>query len=86
MVAGASAGWCLIRPMDNLLEAAGRLTALEIKLTLAEDALDQLSTVVYRQQQIIDSLVRELAVLRDQMPSEGAGQFRSLRDELPPHY
>ena len=72
--------------MDNPLETAGRLTALEVKVTLAEDALDQLNTVVYRQQQIIDSLVRELAALRDRVPAEWAGEFRSLRDELPPHY
>ncbi|MBJ7265216.1 MAG: SlyX family protein [Burkholderiaceae bacterium] len=72
--------------MDNPLETADRLTALEVKVTLAEDALDQLNTVVYRQQQIIDSLVRELAALRDRVPAEGTGAFRSLRDELPPHY
>ena len=61
-----------------------RLTDLEIKLSLADDMLDQLNQTVYRQQQQIERLLRELAELRQQMP-DGAGP-RSLRDELPPHY
>mgnify|MGYP006200207129 CR=1 FL=1 len=64
-----------------------RLTDLEIKSSFQEDALDQLNAVVVRQQQQIDALVRELAALRDQLPdADGARPFRSLRDELPPHY
>ena len=50
-----------------------RLTELEIKASFTEDALDQLSQVVYRQQQQIDLLLRELAE-------------RAPRDERPPHY
>ena len=64
-----------------------RLTDLEIKSSFQEDALDQLNTVVVRQQQQIDALLRELAALRDQLPDVHAPRpFRSLRDELPPHY
>jgi SlyX protein len=63
-----------------------RLTDLEVKSAFAEDLLDQLNLVIARQQQQIDLLMRELAQLRRQMPEPGGGSFRSLRDELPPHY
>ena len=64
-----------------------RLTDLEIKSSFQEDTLDQLNAVVVRQQQQIDALLRELADLRGQLPDPDAPRaFRSLRDELPPHY
>lgn len=64
-----------------------RLTDLEIKVSFQEDALDQLNAVVVRQQRQIDALLRELADLRDRVPdTDAARTFRSLRDELPPHY
>ena len=64
-----------------------RLTDLEIKASFTEELLDQLNEVIVRQQRQIDSLLREVADLRRQAP-ENAGEspFRSLRDELPPHY
>ncbi len=62
-----------------------RLEALEVKAAYAEDLLDQLNLLVYRQQQALAQLQAELAELRRQAP-EGAGAPRSLRDELPPHY
>ena len=37
-----------------------RLTELEIKASYAEDLLDQLNQIIYRQQQQIDRLEREL--------------------------
>jgi SlyX protein len=64
-----------------------RLTELEIKASFAEDLLDRLNQVVVRQQQQIDLLLRELVELRRLQPEDGgAPAFRSLRDELPPHY
>ena len=63
-----------------------RLTDLEIKASFMDDLVDQLNTVVVRQQGQIDALVRELLQLRQQAPSDEPGGFRSLRDELPPHY
>lgn len=63
-----------------------RLTELEIKASLADDLLDQLNQTIYRQQQQIDFLLREITDMR-QAPGDGeAPGFRSLRDELPPHY
>lgn len=63
-----------------------RLTDLEIKASFNEDALDRLNEVVVRQQRQIELLVRELMELKQQRPVDGAPAFRSLRDELPPHY
>ena len=64
-----------------------RLTALEIKASFTEDLVDHLNQVIVRQQQQIDLLVREVTDLRRQGSEDGGGAtFRSLRDELPPHY
>jgi SlyX protein len=65
-----------------------RLTDLEIKASFIEDAVDQLNEVIVRQQQQLDALLREVALLREQRtePNAGPTPFRSLRDELPPHY
>ena len=63
-----------------------RLNDLEIKASYTEDLLDQLNLTVYRQQQQIDDLARELLRLRQQVPEGGGAAPRNLRDELPPHY
>jgi SlyX protein len=62
-----------------------RLTQVEIKLSYTEDLLDDLNLMVYRQQQQIDALIREVSALRRQAPEAGA-MPRNLRDELPPHF
>jgi len=62
-----------------------RLDELEIKASFTEDLLDQLNETIVRQQKLIEHLARELADLRQQVP-EGGAAFRSLREELPPHY
>ena len=72
--------------MDSLDEAARRLTELEIKASFTEDLLDQLNQVIVRQQQQIDTLIREIGHLRQQIPEGDVAAFRSLRDERPPHY
>lgn len=63
-----------------------RLTELEIKLSYADDLLDTLNQQVAQQQQIIDLLVAEVRRMRQQHAEEASPTFRSLRDELPPHY
>ena len=63
-----------------------RLAELEIKVSYSEDLLEQLNLTVYRQQQQIDLLIRELRSLRDQVQLAQPGEFRSLQDEVPPHY
>ena len=63
-----------------------RLTELEIKASFTEDLVEQLNQMIYQQQQQIDALIREVQQLRQQAPDGGTGGFRSLRDEIPPHY
>ena len=63
-----------------------RLTELEIKATYADDLLERLNTMVFRQQEAIELLLREIVRLREQQASGGETVSRSLRDELPPHY
>ncbi len=63
-----------------------RLAELEIKVGLADDLIDQLNQTIFRQQQQIEFLAKELTSLRQQLPQEGNTQLPSLRDELPPHY
>lgn len=63
-----------------------RLNQLEIKLSYTEELLDTLNDLVTRQQDQIDVLLREVSLLRQQGTDDGQPRFRSLRDELPPHY
>lgn len=63
-----------------------RLTELEIKASFSEDTLDRLNEIVVQQQRQIERLTRELLELRQQRGAGEAPVFRSLRDELPPHY
>ncbi|MFW5330489.1 SlyX family protein [Hydrogenophaga sp. ZJX-1] len=68
------------------LHLEDRLTELEIKASYADDLLDTLNTVVARQQEQIDLLLREVSQLRRQGADSGSPGFRNPRDELPPHY
>ena len=63
-----------------------RLTALEVKTSFADDMLDQLNQTIFRQQQQIDQLLREVAALSEQASDAGGGAARSPDDEVPPHY
>jgi SlyX protein len=72
--------------MDQSETTDKRLTDLEINVSLAEDLLDQLNQTIFRQQQQIEFLMREISDLRNQLPAERTTQLPSLRDELPPHY
>ena len=64
-----------------------RVTRLEEKSAFAEDLAERLNEVIVRQQNQIDLLVREITRLKQQAaPASEATGFRSLREELPPHY
>ena len=68
-------------------EVDRRLTDLEVKASFTDDLVEHLNAIVARQQRQIERLAQELAELRRRQPEEGGGAaFRSLRDELPPHY
>ncbi|WP_245932588.1 SlyX family protein [Aquabacterium olei] len=74
------------KPMPREAETAARLESLEIKAVYLEDLVDSLNTVVARQQAHIDLLLHEVRRLREQTDEGAPPAFRSLRDELPPHY
>lgn len=64
-----------------------RLIDLEIKMAFMEDMVESLNQVIVQQQRQIDLLVRETARLQSQLEQgSSTPTFRSLRDELPPHY
>lgn len=63
-----------------------RLMDLELKVTYLEDLCDRLNEVVIRQQDQVDRLMAAVQELSRQAASAEPGSFRSLRDELPPHY
>jgi SlyX protein len=63
-----------------------RLMELEIKASFTEDLVEQLNQTIFKQQQQIEALLHEVSQLRQHAPDGGSGGFRSLRDELPPHY
>jgi len=69
-----------------------RITTLEVKLSFTEDLIENLNQTIYKQQQQIEFLYREMRSLKEQMSaggSEGLGggnDARDLRDEIPPHY
>jgi SlyX protein len=65
---------------------ADRITNLEIKLSFTEDLIDQLNQTIYKQQQQIEFLYRELKSIKEQASAgDGAGN-NAPKDEIPPHY
>ena len=74
--------------MSQENEHADRITELEAKVALADDLLDELNRTVFRQQQQIEQLARELQAVRERVrdlavaprPASDPG------DEVPPHY
>jgi SlyX protein len=71
---------------SSITDIEQRLVDLEIKASFAEDLLDDLNRLVATQQAQIDALVQRLQQVQQQAAAGETGSFRSLRDELPPHY
>lgn len=70
-----------------------QLAELEIKLNLAEDAIDALNHTLFRQQQQIDLLQAQMRELyRQSQPTDSADAAETLnqpadpRADIPPHY
>ena len=64
-----------------------RLVEVESRISLAEDLLEELNRTVYRQQQQIELLQRQLRQLQQQLQDVlAASGEQSPREELPPHY
>jgi SlyX protein len=70
-------------PTAELLES--RLAEIEIKLSFSEELLEELNRTVFRQQQQIERLQRELSALRERADGSSAAP-RDPSDETPPHY
>jgi SlyX protein len=66
-----------------------RVAELELKLNVAEDHLEALNRVVFRQQEQLDLLQGQLRELHRQMRALAAADSSAPvvpGDELPPHY
>ena len=63
---------------------ATRIEALETKVAYLEATLQQLSDVLYRQQQAIDRVIERNRQLRDELDSAPGGSASEY--ETPPHY
>ena len=63
-----------------------RLTELEIKISYSEELVETLNHTVFRQQEQITMLQRQLAELQRQVQTIPTGPAKTLADELPPHY
>lgn len=68
------------------MNAEARLIEIEIKLTRQEDLLEELNTLVYRQQQKIDQLETLCAALARLVKEPAGDQEGSSANERPPHY
>jgi len=53
---------------------------------IREVPIEKLKQIVYKQQQQIEFLYRELKSIKEQASSSGGGGSGSLKDEIPPHY
>ena len=67
-------------------EADTRLEALEFKVAHLERTAQELSDVIYRQQQQIDAMLTVNRQLLDQLESLEAKGADPSRVEIPPHY
>jgi SlyX protein len=63
-----------------------RIADLEIKLDQATDMVDELNRSLYRQQTQIDQLAQVLVGLSDRIDANAPREFKSLLDDIPPHY
>jgi len=67
-----------------------RIDELEVKMSFAEDMIDELNRSVFRQQEQLDLMQQQIMLLHQYLQSVTqsvtATETRNLRDELPPHY
>jgi SlyX protein len=72
--------------MNEIKDTEQRLVDLEVKVGFAEDLLEQLNQALFRQQQLLDTLTREVANLRRRIPDADEGVARAPDELPPPHY
>jgi len=75
--------------MNQELEPAmsqARLEKIESKLSFAEDLLEELNHLVFRQQEQIKRLQAQLDHLANKQSDSGHNERFDPRDDIPPHY
>ena len=63
-----------------------RLTRIETKLSFAEDLLEALNQLAFRQQSHIERLENVIATLLERTEQSPATRISNPREEIPPHY
>jgi len=71
---------------DEIGDAASRMETLEIKVAHLERAIQELSDVVYRQQQALDGALEMNRRLREQLEDIDGRSSDPMAVEIPPHY
>lgn len=73
--------------MDDTDGLEARITELETRYTLQQDTLEQLSDVVWRQQQTIETLMKRIEALEARLRTVTESMEESAIDDgPPPHY
>ena len=76
-----------LQPMQESDRHAARLEDIELKLAYVERGNQELSDVMYAQQQVIDRLQSRLQRLADRLEAlEQRPRDYASEDEAPPHY
>jgi SlyX protein len=65
-----------------------RLDEIELKLNVAENTIDTLNQILFRQQQQIDRLQQALRALQEKVMNNDVNKSgpTDLQAEVPPHY
>jgi uncharacterized coiled-coil protein SlyX len=72
---------------ENAFMSAETIERIELKIAYLEQANNELSEVVYRQQQLLDALQARLLALTGKMESALSEQSAyTAEQERPPHY
>jgi uncharacterized coiled-coil protein SlyX len=70
----------------KIVEDTSRVETLEIKVSHLERAIQELSDVVYRQQQALDGALEMNRQLREQLEDLETRSSDPTAVEIPPHY
>ena len=71
--------------MNELKELSNRIDALEARLTFQDDTIEVLNQTITMQWQTIDTLTRQVGLLKERLREAEAGALRPS-NEPPPHY
>lgn len=73
-------------PAQLRMDSNTRITELEIKLSFAEDLMEELNRVVASQQEQIGLLQAQIHLLFQQVRHMSPAEKTDPRDDIPPHY